>query len=87
MTVEPILKRPISVPRCSIGMPELQRGTEMGRFNMGSTVILLLPRDRVQWDPAIKPGAAVRCGSALGLWRWRHARALHPAPLSDSPNP
>ena len=31
----------------------LERGAEMGRFNMGSTVILLLPpRHRRSWLPA-----------------------------------
>jgi len=81
--VTPPRARALARTRANAGMPVLQRGTEMGRFNMGSTVILLLPRDRVRWDPAIAPGAAVRCGSALGLWRSRHARAVHPAPKSQ----
>jgi len=81
--VTPPRARELVRRRANAGMPVLQRGTEMGRFNMGSTVILLLPRDRVRWDPAIAPGAAVRCGSALGLWRSRHARAVHPAPKSQ----
>ncbi|MGB5733220.1 MAG: archaetidylserine decarboxylase [Thiohalocapsa sp.] len=45
----------------------LPRGAELGRFNMGSTVILLLPPDSIHWNPGLAPGAAVRCGNALAL--------------------
>ena len=44
----------------------LERGAEMGRFNMGSTVILLLPPGILTWDPALKPGSPLRMGQALG---------------------
>jgi phosphatidylserine decarboxylase len=44
----------------------LERGAEMGRFNMGSTVILLLGSDRVQWAEAARPGTTVRMGDPLG---------------------
>ena len=44
----------------------LDKGAEMGRFNMGSTVILLFARDAVRWDPAIQPDAGVRMGQRLG---------------------
>jgi phosphatidylserine decarboxylase len=44
----------------------LQKGAEMGRFNMGSTVILLLPPGMAQWLPPFGPGTVVRCGEALG---------------------
>jgi phosphatidylserine decarboxylase len=44
----------------------LERGAEMGRFNMGSTVILVLPGKRVTWDAALIPGLAVRMGRSLG---------------------
>lgn len=43
----------------------LQRGAEMGRFNMGSTVILLLEAD-IKWDSACKVASSVRMGEALG---------------------
>jgi len=43
----------------------LGRGVEMGRFNMGSTVILLLPPGAAQWLPAFGAGSAVRMGQAL----------------------
>jgi phosphatidylserine decarboxylase len=44
----------------------IMRGREMGHFNMGSTVILLLPPNMVAWRPHLKPGGEVRMGLALG---------------------
>ncbi|HEU5397853.1 MAG TPA: phosphatidylserine decarboxylase, partial [Gammaproteobacteria bacterium] len=43
----------------------LEKGAEAGRFNMGSTVILLFAKDRVRWEPEYRPGAAVRMGRKL----------------------
>jgi phosphatidylserine decarboxylase len=48
------------------GPVRLGRGEEMGRFNMGSTVILLLPPGAVAWDSGLKPGDPLRMGQALG---------------------
>src|SRR5262249_47396264 len=45
------------------------KSAEMGRFNMGSTVILLLPPDAAQWLPVVAPGAAVRVGETLARMR------------------
>ena len=42
----------------------LQQGDELGRFNMGSTVIVLL-RTRAAWRSGAEHGAAVRVGQAL----------------------
>jgi len=45
----------------------LAQGQEMGRFLLGSTVVLLWPRDTVRltdWQPA----QAVRLGQAMGEW-------------------
>ena len=44
----------------------LARGAEVGRFNMGSTVIALFPPGAVRWDPAFRAGAPVRCRQAVG---------------------
>jgi phosphatidylserine decarboxylase len=43
----------------------LARGAEMGRFNMGSTVILLLPPGRSAWLESLAPGSTIRMGQAL----------------------
>lgn len=45
---------------------ELDRGEEMGRFNMGSTVILILPSGTAEWAEDLAPGAKVRMGQRLG---------------------
>jgi phosphatidylserine decarboxylase len=44
---------------------QLDRGQEMGRFLLGSTVVLLLPPGRLQFDPRWAPGAAIRMGEAM----------------------
>ncbi|MDA3914867.1 archaetidylserine decarboxylase [Oleiagrimonas sp.] len=46
----------------------LDRFGEMGRFNMGSTVIVLLPGQEVRLDPGVMPQKAVRVGERLGHW-------------------
>ena len=44
----------------------LKKGDELGRFNMGSTVILLFPRDKMAFDNTIKAGTNVRMGQCIG---------------------
>lgn len=45
----------------------LERGQEMGRFNMGSTVIVLFGPDAgITWADGIRPEAPVRMGELLG---------------------
>ena len=46
----------------------LSRGEEMGRFNMGSTVILLTT-EKVQWGSQLQPGQSLRMGEMIGAWR------------------
>ncbi len=43
----------------------LLKGAEMGRFNMGSTVILLLPSGSVEAQAEVKTDDAVKVGQAL----------------------
>ena len=45
---------------------QLGRGEEMGRFNLGSTVILLFPKGSVAWDDTLAPGRPVRVGQRIG---------------------
>ncbi len=49
------------------GSPALSQGQEMGRFNMGSTVIVIFPGKSVTWDHTLRPGATVEMGQALGV--------------------
>ncbi|HKK13511.1 MAG TPA: archaetidylserine decarboxylase [Gammaproteobacteria bacterium] len=44
----------------------LGRGEEMGRFNLGSTAIVLFARERAAWDAGLTPGQPVRMGQCLG---------------------
>ena len=44
---------------------ELAQGAEMGRFLLGSTVVLLFPPGPLQWNPAWAPGGAIRMGQAM----------------------
>ena len=44
----------------------LDKGEELGRFNMGSTVILLFQKDRARWNAELRAGATVRLGQSLG---------------------
>ena len=44
----------------------LAQGAEMGRFLLGSTVVLLLPAGPLAFNPVWAPGGAVRMGQAMG---------------------
>lgn len=48
--------------------PVLERGAEMGRFNMGSTVIILFGPGVMEWVRNIKRGDSVRMGETIGEW-------------------
>jgi len=43
----------------------LERGAEMGRFNMGSTIIVLL-ENGADWNADLEPDSPVRMGQAIG---------------------
>lgn len=47
------------------GEIQLAKGAEVGRFNMGSTVILLFGKDRIRWDESYQPATPVRMGRRL----------------------
>ncbi|MGO9515105.1 MAG: archaetidylserine decarboxylase [Steroidobacteraceae bacterium] len=44
----------------------LDKGAELGRFNMGSTVILLFEANRARWHPLLHAGSVVQWGQTLG---------------------
>jgi phosphatidylserine decarboxylase len=44
----------------------IDKGAEMGRFNMGSTIIALFGNPNVTFDAEITSGSAVRMGQAIG---------------------
>jgi phosphatidylserine decarboxylase len=43
----------------------LSRGEEMGRFKLGSTVILLFPAQTCRWQAALRADSTLRLGQAL----------------------
>jgi phosphatidylserine decarboxylase len=44
----------------------LKQGEEMGRFLLGSTVVMLFPKDTLSFNPAWAPGLAIRMGEKMG---------------------
>jgi phosphatidylserine decarboxylase len=53
-------------PRPGAPSVVVARGDELGRFNMGSTVILLFPPGRIEWQADFQPGRVVRMGEPIG---------------------
>ncbi|TDM06325.1 MAG: phosphatidylserine decarboxylase [Ideonella sp. MAG2] len=51
------------------GQVSLKQGAEMGRFLLGSTVVLLFPRSGLGFNPAWAPAAPVRMGEPMGQFR------------------
>jgi len=45
---------------------QLNKGAEAGRFNMGSTVILIVEPNRVQWTNMLQAGSTVSLGQRIG---------------------
>ncbi|MFZ2170455.1 MAG: archaetidylserine decarboxylase [Methylococcaceae bacterium] len=46
--------------------PTLKIGEEMGRFNMGSTIIVLFGKDKAKWDAEFKADKTVNLGELIG---------------------
>ena len=45
--------------------PVFKQGDEMGRFLLGSTVVMLFPKSGLRFNPAWSAGGAVRLGDAM----------------------
>lgn len=64
--INPPPRRSGASTRISQGMGQsLDKGAEAGRFNMGSTVILLFEPNQIRWNADLKAGAVVRMGEAI----------------------
>jgi phosphatidylserine decarboxylase len=44
----------------------IAKGAEMGRFLLGSTVVMLFPKDTLSFNPDWAPARAIRMGEAMG---------------------
>jgi len=47
--------------------PVLNKGEEMGRFNMGSTIIVLFAKDKIQWQAGFQAERPIKVGEQIGL--------------------
>lgn len=67
--VAPATRSPVH--RDYVNLPqavELASGQEMGRFMLGSTVILLFPKDSMIWADDYAAGSSTRLGEKLGVF-------------------
>ena len=48
---------------------ELKQGEEMGRFLLGSTVVMLFPKAGLAFNPAWQPAQAIRLGEAMANYQ------------------
>jgi phosphatidylserine decarboxylase len=63
-------RRRVDLPLDASRVPlRLGKGAEMGRFNMGSTVILLTQPDMIDWLPKFVPGTKIEVGRMLARLR------------------
>ena len=46
--------------------PTLKIGEEMGRFNMGSTIIVLLGQDKAKWNDDFNADKVIKMGESIG---------------------
>ena len=65
--VTPSKNKDVTVKDYSVEDISLAKGDEMGRFNMGSTVILLMPSDTVKGLAGLGVGDAVKVGQRLAI--------------------
>jgi phosphatidylserine decarboxylase len=49
--------------------PVLKKGAEMGRFNMGSTIIVLFKKDQAIWEDAFMADKTIKLGEFMGKIR------------------
>lgn len=64
--ITPTKDRVINDTKYSDDGIELGQGQEMGRFNMGSTVILLFPKDVMEWDAGMVAEKVIMMGEDIG---------------------
>jgi phosphatidylserine decarboxylase len=57
-------------PEATLEQPAitLKKGEEMGRFLLGSTVVMLFPRGPLHFNPDWAPGRSVRLGEAMASY-------------------
>ena len=64
--VAPPRREARQIDYCALPPPvKLERGAEMGRFKLGSTVILLFPAGACNWENKLEANSPVRLGELL----------------------
>jgi phosphatidylserine decarboxylase len=48
---------------------KLNKGDDLGRFNMGSTAIVLFPKDTINWTESIQAESKIQMGQCLGSFQ------------------
>ncbi len=56
----------VTVSNYPFNAPVIEKGQEMGRFNMGSTIIVLFGENQIDWQQSFTEGKAVCLGEAIG---------------------
>jgi len=64
--VTPPTAKNIQTWHYSDNAPQLKRGEELGRFNMGSTIIALFGEDVIHWKNDFSAGKTVQLGEKIG---------------------
>lgn len=64
--ITPTKNRNITITDYKDQQIQLKRGEEMGRFNMGSTVILLFGKGHMQWLPNLQAEQSITMGMLMG---------------------
>ncbi|MCW8857201.1 MAG: archaetidylserine decarboxylase [Kangiella sp.] len=64
-TITPPTRKQVQNWNYKQGEVSLKKGEEMGRFKLGSTIILLFPKDTVEWEKGMKPYARTIMGEAI----------------------
>jgi phosphatidylserine decarboxylase len=66
--IAPLSRRVLHFPYDEIENVELKKGEEMGRFCLGSTVVLLFPEDNMQFNENLKSLDRVYLGEGIGQY-------------------
>ena len=56
----------VSTTEYENGSISIEKGNELGRFKLGSTAILLFPKNTINWESKIAAGSAVQMGQKIG---------------------
>lgn len=64
--VAPTKRREVNKTQYQPGEVSLERGAELGHFQLGSTVILLFGKNKMTWDANLQAGQAIQLGQSLG---------------------